>query len=117
MGIHGVADLVLETSTHVYPVEFKLGRNIKNGAQRMQLMAYGLAAAASFNKVFDKGFILHSDPVKTNVVLYKDQDRDQIDSVVKSIQQMGEAQRVPSTSASQYQCEQCEYLTRCNDRF
>ena len=116
LGLHGIADLVIETENCVYPVEFKLSASNKRLGDILQLVAYGLLAEKHFAKPVEIGFLVGKGRVLHSISLDKEK-RQRVKDVMKSIHEMLERARKPDSSATLAQCGGCEYVNFCNDRF
>jgi len=113
--IHGVFDMLIETEDAVYPVEFKLSSSLKKKGGIFQLVAYGIIADDIFNKPCNYGFFAEgekllqkvefTEDIKNSVLIKAEEIREMIKKGVK-----------PDTSATVFQCTNCEYLNYCNDR-
>lgn len=117
LGIHGIADAVLETEAEVYPVEFKTEFSEAGRGQTLQLMAYGLMAEETKHKRFAAGFLLYGRKGKTRKVERTDALVADVEQSLEVIRRNLAAARMPESSATAPQCGQCEYFNYCNDRF
>jgi CRISPR-associated exonuclease Cas4 len=117
LGIHGVADAVLETSDAVFPVEFKTEFSEAGRGQLLQLAAYGLMAEETLTKPFEAGFLLYGAKGKTRRIKRTDPLVNDVGRALAAIRQNLAAARMPESPASVPQCGQCEYFNYCNDRF
>lgn len=115
LGLHGIADLVIETNEAVYPVEFKLSTVANKRGGMLQLVAYGMLAHKHFKKPVLIGFLVGRGQVLHKIDI--DQNKcQQVMDVVQEISRMLEKARKPESSASLAQCRACEYVNFCNDR-
>ncbi len=114
--IHGQVDGLLESKDAIYPIEIKL-RGKPTLSHQMQLGGYGLVLSEQFGKKFEKGFLVYGDNGKTYTIFYDDEKKDKIKKLIDTIRNMIESQKMPSSSATEHQCSQCEFLNYCNDRF
>lgn len=117
LGIHGVADAVLETVTDVYPIEFKTELSEAGRGQVLQLAAYGIMAEETQHKRFVAGFLLYGHKGKTRRIERNDALVRNVERALDAIRHNLAAARMPESSASAPQCGQCEYFNYCNDRF
>ena len=115
LGIHGIADLVIETDEAVYPVEFKISANNKKRGDLLQLIAYGMLAEKYFKKSASVGFLVGQGKILHKINIDKDK-HEQVRSVANEINKMLQKGRKPESSASFFQCSACEYVNFCNDR-
>ena len=112
--MHGICDLAIETSTNIFAVEYKLGRKVSLG-HIMQLLGYTLLAEKFFQKKATHGFILTGDN-RVHTVKIDTFKRRQLKQTIDKIIKMLINGSKPYSSASEYQCGQCEYINCCNDR-
>ncbi len=117
LGVHGIADAVLETETHVYPVEFKTEFSHAARGQLLQLTVYGLMAEEMKGKRFAAGFLLYGHKGKTRKVERSDDLTNDVERTLEAIRRNLAAARMPESPATAPQCGQCEYFNYCNDRF
>lgn len=117
LGLHGIADAVLETETEIFPVEFKTEFSEAGRGQVLQLTAYGLMAEEMQGKRFVAGFLLYGQKGKTRKVERTDALTGDVVRVLEAVRQNLAAARMPESSAATPQCGQCEYFNYCNDRF
>ena len=113
---HGICDAVVETPEFVSPVEFKLEANRPNRGQILQLAAYGMLAEEKFNKECSTMFLLYGHRGKVRRYQLDDRIKEDVKIVVDGILNSFEKTMLPSTSASDAQCSQCEYFNFCADR-
>jgi CRISPR-associated exonuclease Cas4 len=117
LGIHGIADAVLETETEIYPVEFKTEFAETGRGQTLQLMSYGLMAEETQHKHFAAGFLLYGQKGKTRRIERTDALTGDVERALDTVRKNLAAARMPESSAAAPQCGQCEYFNYCNDRF
>lgn len=117
LGIHGIADAVLETATEIYPVEFKTEFSEAGRGQTLQLMSYGLMAEETQHKHFVAGFLLYGQKGKTRRIERTDTLTSDVERALDAVRLNLAAARMPESSAAAPQCGQCEYFNYCNDRF
>jgi len=114
--IHGQVDGFLESEDEVYPIEIKLSGK-PTFSHQMQLCAYGMAISEQLGKKFEKGFLVYGEKGKTYTILCDNEKRKKVKKLIGTIITMIKDQKIPASSASEYQCSQCEFLNYCNDRF
>ena len=115
LGLHGIADMIVETNTSVFAVEFKLSAHNKKRGDILQACAYAMLAQEHFNKPAPAVFL-----VGKNKILYTinidDQKMQEVLHIASAIRRMMDQGRKPDSSATMAQCCNCEYLNHCNDR-
>lgn len=116
-GIHGYCDAVIETMENINIVEFKLTTNKLYTSHIMQGMAYGLMAQEQFNKPLNKIFISNDKKQKLITVNNTPEYMDKLKNIINNIHHNVMNDIFPNTHATTAQCEQCEFLVTCNDRF
>ncbi len=113
--IHGIVDMVIETPTKVYPVEFKMSNAHNKRGGIYQLVAYGMIIGEALNKNCVSGFLAEGTNKITKIdfseILIKE-----VTNIVKDIENMLQKGIKPDSSATIFQCASCEYRNHCNDR-
>ena len=115
LGMHGIADMAIETESEVFGVEFKAKANPKRRGNMLQLCAYSMLLEEHFGKRAMAGFLVGGDNSVITVEINED-CRSQVLRLVSAINEMLSQGRKPSSSASYAQCCNCEYINHCNDR-
>ncbi len=115
LGLHGIADMVVETDEAVYAVEFKLAASNKKRGDVLQLAAYAMLAEDHFQKPGTVGFLAGSGKT-LHTINIDTEKRQQVATVAQAIRTMLAKGRKPESSASLAQCGACEYVNFCNDR-
>ncbi|MGX9366967.1 CRISPR-associated protein Cas4 [Desulfoplanes sp. PS50] len=114
-GIHGIADMVIETESAIYPVEFKLELAKQKRGGIYQLVAYGLMLEDMFQKKCPCGFLTKGRCDVQRIEMTQTLSSSVL-GVTEEIRQMLELGAKPDSPASIKQCSNCEYLNHCNDR-
>ena len=114
-GLHGIADMVIETQDAVYPIEFKLSARSKKRSDILQLVAYGMLAKNYFKKPVSIGFLVGKGRVLHKISIDEEKCQ-QVIATAQEIRTMLQNGRKPESSASLVQCSACEYVNFCNDR-
>ncbi len=115
LGMHGIADMVIDTEFLVYPVEFKLSPSPCKRGDVLQLTAYAMLLPKIFLKPSEKGYFVGGGNI-LHTVAFDSEKRAEVISVVATIRKMLTLGKKPDSSASVYQCSACEYINYCNDR-
>ena len=115
LGLHGIADMAIETEDRVYAIEYKLSASGKKRGDLLQLTAYAMLLERHFSKPCPVGFLIGSGKV-LHTIEFDDSKREAVAGVVNQIRHMMERGMKPSSSASIAQCSACEYVNYCNDR-
>ena len=116
LGCHGIADMMLETESSIYLIEFKISELKPVKGHILQVAAYAIAAEEQFQKPVAGVYILYGDRGKTFEVQLSTQLRRQVEKTVSSISSLLNGASMPDSPASVEQCGQCEYLNFCADR-
>lgn len=116
LGIHGVADGLLIGSDQVSVLEYKLAGKKPSTGQILQAVAYGMCAAEQWQMPFRTAFLLFGRNPRPHVVHITEDLVDKLNRTVAKMHSVVDAGFLPDSSASDYQCGQCEFLNYCNDR-
>lgn len=116
LGCHGIADMLLETDSYLYVVEFKISQLKPVKGHILQVAAYAIAAEEQFQKPVAGVYILYGDKGKTFEVQLSAELRQQVAITVSRISSLLNGSSMPDSAASAEQCGQCEYLNFCADR-
>ena len=112
--LHGVVDFLIETERSIYTIDFKCSKSVRYG-HRLQLGAYAMLAEEYFGKSSEVGFILTENNKTVEVAINYKLRSSVIDTKNRIIEMLNKNMK-PPTSATIYQCTQCEYINNCNDR-
>ncbi len=115
LGLHGIADMAVETDEAVYAVEFKLSANRGKRGDQLQLAAYALLLEEHFSKPSTAGFLVGKGKVLHTIDIDADKRR-LVAEVADKIRRMLRRGLKPESSATVAQCCTCEYVNFCNDR-
>lgn len=115
LGLHGIADAILDDGSLIYPVEYKIHGRQPAFSQIMQLIAYGVLAEEEYGLECKRGFLLFGDKGKTHPVAVDDEKRERLLKILEEIRENLDG-GIPFSPASIHQCTQCEFLNLCNDR-
>lgn len=116
LGIHGIADWILEGKEHLAVIEYKSSKYAPSRGARIQLAAYGMLAEEHFDKDCPHLFFLWGEK-KRKVLALNDGLRQEVLHAVERLQSVIDSGIMPYSSATAAQCTQCEHLNVCNDRF
>lgn len=115
LGLHGIADMAIETDHAVYVVEFKLSANNKKRGDQLQLAAYAMLLEKHFSKPGPVGFLVGKGKV-LHTIHIDSEKREAVMDVANQIRKILQRGLKPETSATVAQCCICEYVNFCNDR-
>ncbi len=114
-GLSGKLDLLIETESELFPVDFKFtqGRPYKN--HLFQLGGYALILADQFARPVRKGFI-YLIPQKDAVVFDLDEElKRACMECLRAIRTMIREERFPDPPVQRSKCVDCEYQNYCRD--
>lgn len=113
--IHGVVDAIIDAGEAYFPVEFKLAESPPSLGHILQLTAYGVMMEECYKVSIERGFLLYG--AKGKVVQVEIQRyRDRLTAILGKIHKLYENSLMPSSSATENKCGQCEYYNYCADR-
>ncbi len=115
LGLHGIADMVIETSDSIYPVEFKISTKNAQRGSVLQLASYAMLCEDHFGKKCEVGFLVGKGNI-LHKIFFDEDKREQVANVIKDIKKMFIHGNKPDSDASVTQCSACEYVNFCNDR-
>jgi len=115
LGLHGIADMVIETDKSVYAVEFKLSATNKKRGDQLQLAGYAMLLEKHFSKPSPVGFLVGKGKILHTIDIDAEK-REAVRSITDKIRRMLRRGLKPESSAMVAQCCACEYVNFCNDR-
>ena len=118
LNLHGICDAILETSNETVILEFKNSSNYKvtTGA-KVQVAAYVMLYEEMTKKEISRGFVLCGTKAKSYEITIDSKLRQKVIDIRNKILHTIKACYIPSSSATENQCSQCEFLNFCGDRF
>ena len=116
LGLHGICDAIINNQGSYYPIEFKLSENKPKTAHFIQLVAYAILIEDQQSCICDTGFILYGEKGKVERVKINEW-RSKVIQCLTKVREDFSLPILPTTSATDAQCGQCEYLNYCADRF
>ncbi|MDT8439412.1 MAG: CRISPR-associated protein Cas4 [Wenzhouxiangellaceae bacterium] len=117
LGLHGVPDLVLVRSDQVVVVEFKLARPGLRSGLKLQLAAYARLAQKNWNRPCKWTAMLTGRRMQVEWIEQTERLQARLNDALKSLRDTLNSPMMPDSVATGAQCDQCEYLRFCNDRF
>lgn len=112
--LHGIIDCVIETDEQVFIVEHKINPKPNSLGHQLQLCGYAIIAEEIYKKPCTTGF-LASDKTSFEINITNELTNKLI-TTIQNIKSMLDLASKPDSSATEYQCVQCEYINYCNDR-
>ncbi|GEM77598.1 CRISPR-associated protein Cas4 [Vibrio sagamiensis] len=116
LNIHGYIDELVTNGQQSVVIEYKVDSGKPTLAQKLQLIAYVVALEESTNKEVVAAILLKGKATKQYKVTVNDKLKHTLLEVLYALRKTIASHRMPNSSASLAQCEQCEYLRYCNDR-
>ena len=113
--IHGLCDLVIKTKEAVFVSDFKLTTQRKRLGNILQLAAYGIMASEQFNLPCHTGFLTGPNK-QLDTINFTDDIKTKVIDAIAQIHSILNCGIKPDSSASDAQCQSCEYVNHCNDR-
>lgn len=118
INLHGVSDAVVKTPNGDFLLEFKNSEHIKsNLGAKIQLAAYSMIYEEKYNTEIKYGFILYGTKAKTFVLQINNEIKDKVIEIRDHIFSFTDYGILPSTSATENKCSQCEFFNYCSDRY
>ena len=114
--MHGIVDLIIRNAQGVIPVEIKRRLPKNPRGVKLQLCGYAILGELEFGVRISHGYILY-DSSKIMRVDFDEELRKKTLQARDAILKIITSTLKPSSGAGVAQCEQCEYLNYCNDRF
>ncbi len=117
LGLSGKLDLLIESDSGLFPVDFKETEQTVHRNHIMQLCGYALLLEERFERKVERGFVFlipRDEVVPVELTEErKEEARAALDSMRNSIQQ----QRTPEPTDMVARCTDCEYRNYCADVF
>lgn len=116
--MHGICDSVVQSSEGTFILEFKNSESVSsNLGARIQLAAYSMLYEQKYDCEIKKGFIIYGAKAKTFEVSIDSTIRTKVINTRNCIIESTSKGHIPSSSASENKCSQCEFFNFCSDRF
>lgn len=116
LGIHGYVDELITNGQQSVVMEYKVDSGKPTLAQKLQLMAYVIAVEEPMHLEVVAAILLKGDATKQYKMVVDEKLKRTLLEVLYALRKTIASHRMPSSSASSAQCDQCEYLRYCNDR-
>ncbi|MCS6303981.1 MAG: CRISPR-associated protein Cas4 [Nitrospira sp.] len=117
LGLSGKLDLLIESSTGWYPVDFKETTGAVRSNHLFQLCGYAFLIEEAYGGSVSQGFIYLIPGDRAEPVALTDQLRIDTLNALEKIREMIRLQRVPEPTEVQARCTDCEYRNYCGDVF
>ncbi len=117
LGLSGKLDLLIESSTGWYPVDFKETTGAVRSNHLVQLCGYAFLVEETYGGSVPQGFIYLIPGDCIEPVALTDQLRADTLNALDWIREMIRLQRVPEPTEVRARCTDCEYRNYCGDVF
>lgn len=119
LGIHGKIDCIIfdeENEKKVVPVEFKYSRSKIRKNQIVQIVAYACCLEEELKTTVNKSLFVNKKNGSAITLDITNKERLLLTRTIADLHESLEKNFMPQSSATSYQCDQCEYFNYCNDR-
>ena len=116
-GLSGKLDLLIESSSGWYPVDFKETTGPVRSNHLLQLCGYALLVEEAYRCSVTQGFIYLIPGNRVEPIALTDELKTLALSALDRIREMIIAQRVPEPTPIRARCPDCEYRNYCGDVF
>ena len=117
LGLSGKLDLLIESSTGWYPVDFKETTGAVRSNHLVQLCGYAFLVEETYGGSVPQGFIYLIPGDRVEPVALTDQLRADTLNALDWIREMVRLQSVPEPTEIRARCTDCEYRNYCGDVF
>ena len=117
LGLSGKLDLLIESSTGWYPVDFKETTGPARSNHFLQLCGYAMLVEEAYRGPVSRGFIYLIPGDRVEPVELTDELRSETFAALDRIREMILSQRVPDATEVRARCTDCEYRNYCGDVF
>lgn len=117
LALSGKLDLLIESSTGWYPVDFKESTGPVRSNHVRQLCGYALLVENIYGTAVGQGFIYLIPGQRIEPITFDDACRTDTLHALDRIRDMIVSQRVPEPTPVRTRCHECEYRNYCGDIF
>ncbi|MFZ5864059.1 MAG: CRISPR-associated protein Cas4 [Nitrospirota bacterium] len=117
LGLSGKLDLLIETDSKRYPVDFKFTSGGVRANHRAQLGAYALLIEDVMGGRVERGFIYLIPRQDAEDVLITEELRASVTDALDVIRTMVRDEVLPPPTPHRARCTECEYRNYCGDIF
>jgi CRISPR-associated exonuclease Cas4 len=115
LGLSGKLDLLIESSTGWFPVDFKETTGPARSNHILQLCGYAMLVEEVYQCPVPRGFIYLIPGNRIEPVEFTDELRSETFAALDNIREMIRSQRVPEATEVRARCTDCEYRNYCGD--
>ena len=117
LGLSGKLDLLIESSTGWYPVDFKETTGPARSNHILQLCGYTLLVEEAYHCSVLRGFIYLIPGNRVEPVALTDELKSETFTALDSIREMILKERMPGATEIRAPCTDCEYRNYCGEVF
>jgi len=117
LGLSGKLDLLIESSSDRYPVDFKETTGAVRANHLAQLAGYALLVEEAYQNPVSDGFLYLIPGNRIERIALTDHLKAQATAALDDIREMIVTQRVPEPTPIRTRCTDCEYRNYCGDVF
>jgi CRISPR-associated exonuclease Cas4 len=117
LGLSGKLDLLIESSSGWYPVDFKETTGSVHSNHLLQLCGYALLVEEAYQCAVSLGFIYLIPGNRVEPVELTEELKSGALRALDRIREMIQSQRVPDATEVRARCTDCEYRNYCGDVF
>lgn len=117
LGLSGRLDVMIQTPSGIFPVDFKDTLSRIHHNHHLQLCAYALLIEDEFRQPVTHGFVYRVPRDDIAVVEMTPELRVETVGTMQAIRTMVAAERMPEPTAVRRRCDDCEYRNYCGDVF
>ncbi len=115
LGLTGILDMMIRTSSEIIPVEFKNSINLCGLSHKYQLTAYTLLLEDCYDQPVKRGFVYQIPTNEIQQFIITRPMRDYVIKTISQIRNLIRAERFPDTKFADKRCRDCEYQNYCGD--
>lgn len=116
LGVHGFIDELIIGNDKCIVIEYKVDKGKPTLSQKLQLIAYAIAAEETYKIEVIRCVLLKGDAKKQYPIILTNALKLQLLNTLSQLRKVLGNHRLPYSSASYAKCDQCEYQRYCNDR-
>lgn len=117
LGLSGKLDLLIDSPSGLYPVDFKLTTGQPHRNHIFQLCGYALLLEDCYGRPVEKGFVYLIPQNDAVVFDLTEELKAQTKAVLDEMRRMIEKESMPPPTSVQNRCVDCEYRNFCGDVF
>ena|SRR5438128_1218970 len=115
--LSGKLDLLVETPSACFPIDFKYTTGRPHHNHRIQLAAYALLIEESFHKPVPAGFVFLTIADVVVQIPINEELRNEVRSALAALRTMVQLEVFPGPTSVRARCTDCEYRNFCADVF